>query len=167
MTNIVIPRTWLKPSMVLSVLGFGLCLAVIADVFVGTASLFAAVVMPLFVAVFPLYFGAVSISVRRMKSDRRTAWKVLFRGLPSWFLPAFHCYFYIVGLGMLTGFVQLFRGKPAGLVWHLCSFHPSSIWLRSEPIGRNCVNGRPESRFRVFRRYWIRPYWRDIRYVLG
>ena len=111
--NIVLPKSLLKPALILSLVGFGLGLFIIGGLFIGLDFLFGPVFALLFVGIFPLWFGAVSISVRRMRSERRTAWKVLFRGLPSWFLPAFYCYFYVVALGMLAGFVQAFRGKPA------------------------------------------------------
>jgi len=110
--NIVIPRSLLKPALVLSLVGFALCFLIIGSLFVDLEFLFAALVIPLFLGVFPLWFGAFSVFVRRTRGDRRTAWKVLFRGLPPWFTAAFYCYFYSIWLGMLAAFVQLFRGRP-------------------------------------------------------
>jgi hypothetical protein len=128
MTNIVLPGSLLKPALVLSLVGFALCFLIIGGLFVDLDFLFAALFMPLFLGIFPLWFGALSILVRRTKGDRRTAWKVLFRRLPPWFVVAFYGYFYIITLGMLAGFVQQFRGKPSwiGLAFVLL---PSVFYL--------------------------------------
>jgi hypothetical protein len=129
MTNIVLPRSLLKPSLVLSLVGFALCYLSIGTVFIDFEVLSGLVFMFLFFGIFPLWFGAVFVMTRRMKNQRgENPWKVLFRGLPRWFYPAFHCYFYVIVLGMLAGFIQAFRGKPGwiGLAFVLI---PSVFYL--------------------------------------
>jgi len=123
-----LPRSLLKPALVLSLVGFALCFLVVGGLFVDLDFLFAFLFIPLVLGVFALWFGAISIAVRRTRGDRRNSLKVLFRGLPRWFTWAFYCYFYIIWLGMLAGFVRLFQGR-LGLIGLGFLLLPSVFYL--------------------------------------
>jgi hypothetical protein len=114
--NIVIPDCLLKLALVLASAAFGLCIVVGVFPFVGLVSLIAPAAIVLFTGVFPLFFGAVLVLVRRAKGTMAMDWMpILFLGLPPWFSKAYRSYFFLIWIGGLAAFVQAFRGQPSWL----------------------------------------------------
>lgn len=134
MTNIILPPKLFRPGLILSWVGFGMCLLFVPCLAVGHDLLLTLVFGVLFVGIFPLWFGALSVVLSRRRHPAEiVGLKVWFRGLPRWFVVLYVSYSYIVVLGLLAGFIQQFRGQQS---WVALGFLliPSVFYLGSAGI---------------------------------
>ena len=65
--NVINPTALLMTALVLAIAGFILCITIAVFPFVGLDNIFAAATPVLFVAAFPLFFGALRVFVRRIQ----------------------------------------------------------------------------------------------------
>ena len=181
MTNIVLSQKLLRPALILSWVGFALCLLIVPSLFLGSPEfLFSLLFGIIFLGIFPLWFGAISVLLPRRRNNAQAFGpKIWFRGLPGWFPILYQTYFYIVILGFLAGFIQAFRGKPSWVALGFV-FIPSVFYLGSAGIywselmeKRTNASGvppllvppmLPRKRLKIgslFKKHWLRmvPLW--------
>ena len=111
--KIVTPKGLLMLALLIATAGFVLCVVVAVFFFVGLAEMFAPVSLVLFVGLFPLFYGAVRLLVRRTKGQMVKDWAlVLFSGIPQWFSISHRVYFVLIWAGGLAALIlNVVRGQ--------------------------------------------------------
>lgn len=112
MINVVIPRVLLRPALMLSLTAWCSCLVVTASPFLGWKAPVAALPFVL-LSVFPLYSGAILVLLRRRAEGiiDKSWMRVLFAGLPAWFLTTFQVFWFGIGLACVTAFTLTVLGR--------------------------------------------------------